>query len=95
MNIAVAAAKLAHKNRIDVEVNQNLADLVNQATKAVKQMNRLLDAARIEKDNRKLYNEPEDEAARSGLTQNIETTMNEIIRDSEKIVRLLADAKKS
>ena len=94
LNIAVAAAKLAHKNRIGVEVNQNLSNLVNQATRAVKQMNQLIDAARTEKDNRKPYNDTGDSSMDDGLTENIESTMNDIIRDSEKIVRLLADAKK-
>lgn len=93
LNIAVAAAKLAHKNRIGVEVNQNLSNLVNQATLAVKQMNQLIDAARTEKDNRKPYNDTDDSTIDDRLTENIESTMSDIIRDSEKIVRLLADAK--
>lgn len=94
LNIAVAAAKLAHNNKIGVEVNQNLSNLVNQATRAVKQMNQVIDAAKIEKSSRNAFNDVKDEPVDGGLTENIESAMSDIIRDSERIVRLLANVKK-
>jgi hypothetical protein len=94
LNIAVAAAKLAHNNKIGIEVNQNLSNLVNQATLAVKQMNLLVDAARTENSTRKILADLKTERVDEKLTEKMESVMNEIIRDSEKIVRLLSDAKK-
>ena len=63
LNIAVAAAKLAHNNKIGMEVNQNLSDLVNQATRAVKKMNLVIDAAKSEKSSRSPLNGSENETA--------------------------------
>ncbi len=94
LNIAVAAAKLAHNNKIGVEVNQNLSNLVNRATQAVKQMNQVIDAAKTEKSPRDAFNDAKDEPVDGGLTENIESAMSDIIRDSERIVRLLANVKK-
>jgi hypothetical protein len=93
LNIAVAAAKLAHNNKIDVEINQNLANLVNQATRAVKNMNQVIDAAKAEKGDLGIlseHNEPVDQE----LMTSIESSMSDIIRDSERIVRLLSGVKK-
>lgn len=93
LNIAVAAAKLAHNNKIDVEINQNLANLVNQATQAVKHMNQVVDAAKTEKGDQGTLLEnkvPVDQE----LMTSIESAMSDIIRDSEKIVRLLSGVQK-
>ncbi|UCE67801.1 MAG: hypothetical protein JSU85_07290 [Candidatus Zixiibacteriota bacterium] len=94
LNIAVAAAKLTHNNKIGIEVNQNLSNLVNQATRAVKQMNQVIDAAKMEKSPRNPFNGAEDAPFDDGLTENIESAMSDIIRNSERIVRLLANVKK-
>ena len=93
LNIAVAAAKMAHNNKIESEVNRNLANLVNQATQAVKNLNRIVDAAKMEKDSRGPL-DIKDEPINQELIDNIETAMNDIIRDSRQIIKLLADVKK-
>lgn len=94
LNIAVAAARLAHSNKIGIEVNQNLANLVNQATRAVKQMNQLIDVAKSEKSSRKNLAEINDKSPDGDFPGDIDSVMSDIIRDSEKIVRLLSDVKK-
>jgi len=94
LNIAVAAAKLAHNNKIGIEVNQNLAHLVNQATQAVKHMNRVIDAAKTDKSAQSILTDVKDEPIDNELIKNIESAMNDIIRDSERIVRLLVNVKK-
>lgn len=93
LNIAVAAAKLAHNNKIDVEINQNLANLVNQATRAVKHMNQVIDAAKAEKGDQGILTENKGPVDQELMTS-IESSMSDIIRDSEKIVRLLSGVKK-
>lgn len=94
LNIAVAAAKMAHNNTIETEVNRNLANLVNQATQAVKHLNRIVDAARARKDSQSVLNNPLDEPVNQELIDNIESVMNDIIRDSERIIKLLVNVKK-
>jgi hypothetical protein len=94
LNIAVAAAKMAHNNRIETEVNRNLASLVNQATLAVKHLNRIVDAARAGKDARSAIGEGKAEPVNQELIDDIECVMNDIIRDSEQIIRLLVKVKK-
>lgn len=94
LNIAVAAAKMAHNNMIETEVNRNLASLVNQATQAVKHLNRIVDAARTEKDSRDILNNSQEDPVDQELLDNIESVMSDIIRDSERIIGLLVDVKK-
>ncbi len=94
LNIAVAAAKLAHNQKIGIEVNQNLSSLVNRATQAVKQMNQVIDAAKAEKKSEFASSDNKDEPVDQELIENIEAVMSDIVRDSEKIVRLLAEVKK-
>lgn len=89
LNIAVAAAKLAHNDRIDVEINQNLASLVNQATRAVKNMNQVVDAARAGGGDPKIFSESRGPVDQE-LIIDIESAMSDIIRNSEKIVKLLS-----
>jgi hypothetical protein len=93
LNIAVAAAKLAHNNTIDVEINQNLANLVNQATRAVKHMNQVIDVAKAEKGDQGILSENNVPVDQEFMTA-IESSMSEIIRDSERIVRLLSGVKR-
>jgi hypothetical protein len=93
LNIAVAAAKMAHNNKIGLEVNQNLASLVNQATQAVKHMNQVIDAAKTEKGDHDISS-VEKRPVDQDLINNIESAMSDIIRDSEKIVGLLSNVKK-
>ena len=94
LNIAVAAAKLAHKQKIGMEVNQNLSNLVNQATQAVKQMNQVIDVAKADKKSDFALSDNKDEPVDQELIENIEAVMSDIVKDSEKIVRLLAKVKK-
>jgi hypothetical protein len=93
LNIAVAAAKLAHNNTIDVEINQNLANLVNQATRAVKHMNQVIDVAKAEKGDQGILSENNVPVDQEFMTA-IESSMSETIRDSERIVRLLSGVKR-
>lgn len=93
LNIAVAAARIAHKQDLGVEVNQKLSQLVNHATQTVKQINQILNVAGAEKKNRD--SSSENELSLNGeLVVGIENAMNSIISDSEKIARLLAGVKK-
>jgi hypothetical protein len=92
LNIAVAAAKIAHKQDLGLEVNQRLSQLVNQATQAVKQMNQILTLAGSDNvqhssvDNAGGF-DPE-------FIAGIENSMESIISDSEKITRILSSIKK-
>jgi hypothetical protein len=92
LNIAVAAAKIAHKQDLGLEVNQRLSQLVNQATQAVKQMNQILTLAG---SNSSQYAGADD---KKGLDhesiEGIENSMESIISDSEKITRILSNIKK-
>jgi hypothetical protein len=93
LNIAVAAAKIAHKQDLGLEVNQRLSQLVNQATQAVRQMNQILSAAgRFDKGK---SGDPESRTVDYELIQGIESSMQSIISDSEKITRILSSVKKS
>lgn len=89
LNIAVAAAKMAHKQELGLEVNQGLSQLVNEATQAVKQMNQVLSVAGASKAN---------DSDRKGvdleLLESIESSMRSIISDSEKITKILSGIKK-
>ncbi len=93
LNIAVAAAKLAHNQKIGVEVNQNLSNLVNQATQAVKQMNLVIDAAKTDKKPTNFFADIKAEPVDQELIEDIEIAMGLIVKNSEKIVRLLAEVK--
>ncbi len=94
LNIAVAAAKLAHERELGFEVNQKLSQLVNQATHAVRQLNQVLKAAKTD-----IKVDEEADGANSimledSLMENIENAMNMIIEDSERITKLLSEIKK-
>lgn len=93
LNIAVAAAKLAHNQKIGEEVNQNLSNLVNQATQAVKQMNLVIDAAKTDKKPTNFFTDIKAEPVDQELIEDIEIAMGLIVKNSEKIVRLLAEVK--
>jgi ABC-type microcin C transport system permease subunit YejB len=94
LNIAVAAAKIAHKQDLGIEVNQRLSQLVNQATQAVKQMNQVLNAARNCNGKKSVSHETDSRGIDSQLIESIETSMQSIMSDSERIVRLLAGVKR-
>jgi hypothetical protein len=92
LNIAVAAAKIAHKQDLGLEVNQRLSQLVNQATQAVKQMNQILTLAGSDNVQHGIIDDtagfdPE-------FVAGIENSMESIISDSEKITRILSNIKK-
>jgi hypothetical protein len=90
LNIAVAAAKMAQKQQPGLEVHRKLSQLVNLATKTVKHMNQIVTAARADKDSGTEVSSPGSEQVDEELIQNIESAMQAIISDSEKINRLLA-----
>lgn len=94
LNIAVAAAKIAHKQDLGLEVNQRLSQLVNQATQAVKQMNQVLSAARTDSKRKGACSDVDGKLIDSQLMEGIEASMRSIMSDSEKIVRLLTAVKK-
>jgi hypothetical protein len=91
LNIAVAAAKMAHKQELGLEVNQSLSQLVNEATQAVKHMNQILSAASADKSK---GGQNEHKTVDRELLEEIESSMNSIISDSEKITRILSGIKK-
>ena len=90
LNIAVAAAKIAHKQELGLEVNQGLSQLVNEATQAVKQMNQILSVAGASKGK----GDREQTGVNLELLEGIESSMRSIISDSEKITKILASVKK-
>jgi uncharacterized coiled-coil DUF342 family protein len=94
LNIAVAAAKIAHKQDLGAELNQRLSQLVNQATQTVKQMNQVLSAAGAGRKSKSVNGESDDKAIDKDLIFDIESSMESIINDSEKITVILAQFKK-
>ena len=90
LNIAVAAAKMAHKRNLGLEVNHKLSRLVSQATQAVKHMNQILSAAKTEKISGGIFSDQRGGLVDRELIENIETALSGIIKDSERIVKLLA-----
>lgn len=94
LNIAVAAAKLAQKKDPGLEVHHKLSSLVNQTTQAIKQMNKIVKAAKTrgmptddQSDVQGIHGDPE-------FVENIESSLHSIISDSERIARLLHNLKK-
>ena len=94
LNIAVAAAKMAQKKDPGLEVHHKLSSLVNQATQAVRQMNKIVKAAKTEDVVVKNLDEKFETEIDFGFIENIESSLNGIISDSERITRLLHDLKK-
>lgn len=93
LNIAVAAAKMAQKQQPGLEVHQKLSQLVNLATKTVKHMNQIVTAAKADKETGTDVSSRDGEQVDDELIRNIESAMQAIISDSEKINRLLAGIK--
>jgi len=94
LNIAVAAAKIAHRQDLGVELNQRLSQLVNQATQTVKQMNQVLSAAGADKRGKGAPGDGDDKLANGGMLYDIESSMESIINDSEKITNILSKIKR-
>ena len=92
LNIAVAAAKIAHKQDLGLEVNQRLSQLVNQATQAVKQMNHVLSLAGS--NNANSDGGVDGKGFDNEFVAGIENSMESIISDSEKITSILSSIKK-
>lgn len=94
LNIAVAAAKMAQKKDPGLEVHHKLSSLVNQTTQAVREMNKIVKAAKTEGvvDHGSVDNG--DASYDYGFVENIEPSLNGIIADSERITRLLQALKK-
>ena len=89
LNIAVAAAKMAQKYDPGLEVHQKLSSLVSQTTQAIKQMNQIISAARAENLAGNSVAEYNTGQIDQELIESMESAMNGIIADSEKITRLL------
>jgi len=94
LNIAVAAAKIAHRQDLGAELNQRLSQLVNQATQTVKQMNQVLSAAGSEKRRKGAIEEADDKAGADDIFYDIESAMESIINDSERITSILSKIKR-
>jgi len=94
LNIAVAAAKMAQKKDPGIEVHHKLSSLVNQTTQAVKEMNKIVRAAKIEGVIDHDSSDNGDTGYDQGFAENIEPSLNGIIADSERITRLLHALKK-
>jgi hypothetical protein len=94
LNIAVAAAKITHKEAMSPEVNERLSQLVNQATRTVRQMNQILTAAGSKSDANRITSDVEARIVDRNLIDCIESTMEAIISDSDKITHILAGLKK-
>ncbi len=94
LNIAVAAAKMSYRQQLTGEVNSKLSRLVHQATLAVKNMNQVIDAARMNMTSGK-FREATAEEAKIGEdhARNIEIALKSIIDDSQKIMEMLAKVK--
>lgn len=90
LNIAVAAAKMAQNQRPGLEIHQKLSQLVNQATQTVKHMNQIITAARADNQAGTSISDRSPGQVDDELIRNIESAMEAIISDSEKITRLLA-----
>jgi methyl-accepting chemotaxis protein len=91
LNIAVAAAKMAQRKDPGLEVHHKLSNLVNQATQAVRQMNRVVNAAKTENDSAGGRSPGADLDTEMDFVENIESSLNDIIADSERITVLLND----
>jgi hypothetical protein len=93
LNIAVAAAKIAHRQDLGVELNQRLSQLVSQATQTVKQMNQILSAAGSDKRGKAGNGENDERLVGTEILYDIESAMKSIINDSEKITGILSKIK--
>jgi hypothetical protein len=93
LNIAVAAAKMAQRQQPGLEVHQKLSQLVNQATQTVKHMNRIITAARVDSEGGTDISDSSTGQVDEELIRNIESAMEAIISDSEKITSLLSGIK--
>lgn len=94
LNIAVAAAKMAQKKDPGLEVHHKLSSLVNQATQAVRQMNKIVRAARTDSIPNSDGGDKNNLDVDPVFIESIESSLNGIISDSEKITRLLYNLKK-
>ncbi len=94
LNIAVAAAKMAQKKDPGLEVHHKLSSLVNQTTQAVREMNKIVKAAKTERVVDHGSTDKADASCDHGFIENIEPSLNGIIADSERITTLLHALKK-
>ena len=93
LNIAVAAAKMSYRQQVGLEVNNKLSQLVNQATLAVKDMSQILRAAKTDKPKANLLGESYENKVDQDLLRGIETALNAIVEDSQKIMDMLNKVK--
>jgi len=90
LNIAVAAAKLSYRKEFSQEVNNKLSRLVEQATKAVKNMRHIVKAARSDRPKEDIFSEGHDLRIDSETVANIEKSMADILDESQKILECLS-----
>lgn len=93
LNIAVAAAKMSYRKEIALDVNNKLSQLVNQATLAVKNMGYILQAAKSDRQKKNIMTEDLDIKNDSEVVSNIESSLNAILDDSQKILEMLKKVK--
>lgn len=89
LNIAVAAAKMAHQKEITHDVNNKVSQLVNQATLAVKNMGYILRAASSDKPKQDVFADGLDIKVDSEMVSSIESSLQKILDDSQKILKML------
>jgi hypothetical protein len=95
LNIAVAAAKITHRKTLDMEINDSLSRLVSRASDAVRKMNKLIDAAKVDSVPEYKGNDFSSSSNHAVISNELETLMNSIIQDSEKVVSLLDNVRGS
>jgi predicted RND superfamily exporter protein len=95
LNIAVAAAKMSYRQQLNLEVNNKLSQLVNQATSAVKNMGQILNAAKTDKAKADFLSDGRDDKADPELVRSIEDALDAIVIDSQKIMDMLNRVKQN
>jgi hypothetical protein len=95
LNIAVAAAKMSYSKKISVDVNSKLSQLVNQATLAVKNMGHVLRAAKTDRPKGDIFTEGRDLKVDPEIMKDIESSLNTILVDSQKIMEMLNQVKQN
>jgi hypothetical protein len=93
LNIAVAAAKMSYRQQLTQDVNTRLSQLVNQATQTVKNMGQILKAAKTDKAKPDFLADAADNKVDPELVKNIESALEAIVDESQKIMDMLNQVK--
>lgn len=89
LNIAVAAAKMPHRDEWGLDVDNKLSQLVNQASRAVKNMSYVLRAAKTDRPKDDVFTEGYNVKVDRELLKNIEASLKAILNDSQRIMDML------